>query len=349
MVNNKLINLITNKTDGGKRIDQFISQNSELSRQRISNLITNGYIFLNDEVVVLKKIKLTGDNEKIKITLPEPIEETLEPENIPLNVIYEDDHILVIDKQSDLVVHPGAGNKTGTLVNAILHHCGSSLSGIGGQKRPGIVHRLDKNTSGLMIIAKNDLAHNNLSRQFMDHGKNGDLERIYDALVWGIPKMSSGKIETKITRNDRDKTKMMVTKNTKSGKLAITTYKVVEKVYNHKNDPLISQIRCKLYTGRTHQIRVHLAHIGHGIIGDPLYGRAPRAAQMPDNLARSGLSQMRKFDRQALHATYLGFAHPITGEALTFETPLPADMASLLALIQNTVSARSRGENNLTN
>ena len=141
MVNNKLLNLITNKTDGGKRIDQFISQNSELSRQRISNLITNGYIFLNDEVVTLKKIKLTGDNEKIKIILPEPIEETLEPENIPLNVIYEDDHILVIDKQSDLVVHPGAGNKTGTLVNAILHHCGSSLSGIGGQKRPGIVNR----------------------------------------------------------------------------------------------------------------------------------------------------------------------------------------------------------------
>ena len=148
--------------------------------------------------------------------------------------MYEDDHILVIDKQSDLVVHPGAGNKTGTLVNAILHHCGSSLSGIGGQKRPGIVHRLDKNTSGLMIIAKNDLAHNNLSRQFMDHGKNGDLERIYDALVWGVPKMSSGKIETKITRNDRDKTKMMVTKNSKNGKLAITTYKVIEKVYNHK-------------------------------------------------------------------------------------------------------------------
>ncbi|MEC8496608.1 MAG: pseudouridine synthase, partial [Pseudomonadota bacterium] len=163
MVNNKLINLITNKTDAGKRIDQFISQNSELSRQRISNLITNGYIFLNDEVVILKKIKLTGDNEKIKITLPEPIEETLEPENIPLDVMYEDNHILVINKQSDLVVHPGAGNKTGTLVNAILHHCGSSLSGIGGQKRPGIVHRLDKNTSGLMIIAKNDLAHNNLS------------------------------------------------------------------------------------------------------------------------------------------------------------------------------------------
>ena len=129
--------------------------------------------------------------------------------------MYEDNHILVINKQSDLVVHPGAGNKTGTLVNAILHHCGSSLSGIGGQKRPGIVHRLDKNTSGLMIIAKNDLAHNNLSRQFMDHGKNGDLERIYDALVWGMPKMSSGKIETKITRNDRDKTKMMVTKNSK--------------------------------------------------------------------------------------------------------------------------------------
>ena len=151
MINNKSINLITNKTDSGKRIDQFISQNTELSRQRISNLITDGQILLNDEVVNMKKNKLRGDSERVKITLPEPIIQTLKPENIPLNIIYEDDHLLVIDKQSDLVVHPGAGNKTGTLVNAILHHCGDSLSGIGGHIRPGIVHRLDKNTSGLMI------------------------------------------------------------------------------------------------------------------------------------------------------------------------------------------------------
>ena len=326
MVNNKLINLITNKTDGGKRIDQFISQNSELSRQRISNLITNGYIFLNDEVVTLKKIKLTGNNEKIKIILPEPIEETLKPENIPLNVIYEDDHILVIDKQSDLVVHPGAGNKTGTLVNAILHHCGSSLSGIGGQKRPGIVHRLDKNTSGLMIIAKNDLAHNNLSRQFMDHGKNGDLERIYDALVWGVPKTRSGKIETKITRNDRDKTKMMVTKNTKNGKLAITTYKVVEKVYNHKNDPLISQIRCKLYTGRTHQIRVHLEHIGHPVICDQKYGKGYNTKL---KLLSDEHRKQLKIDRHALHSSKLSFRHPISDELMKFESKLPDDLNML--------------------
>ena len=323
MINNKSINLITNKTDSGKRIDQFISQNTELSRQRISNLITDGQILLNDEVVNMKKNKLRGDSERVKITLPEPIIQTLKPENIPLNIIYEDDHLLVIDKQSDLVVHPGAGNKTGTLVNAILHHCGDSLSGIGGHIRPGIVHRLDKNTSGLMIIAKNDLAHNNLSQQFIDHGRSGDLERIYDALVWGVPKMSAAKIETQITRNDRDKTKMMVTKSKKNGKLAITTYKVIEKVYNNKNDPLISQIRCKLYTGRTHQIRVHLEHIGHPIICDQKYGKGYNTKL---NLLSNDCRRQLKIDRHALHSSRLSFRHPISDELMKFESELPDDL-----------------------
>ncbi len=323
MINNKSINLITNKTDSGKRIDQFISQNTELSRQRISNLITDGQILLNDEVVNMKKNKLRGDSERVKITLPEPIIQTLKPENIPLNIIYEDDHLLVIDKQSDLVVHPGAGNKTGTLVNAILHHCGDSLSGIGGHIRPGIVHRLDKNTSGLMIIAKNDLAHNNLSQQFIDHGRSGDLERIYDALVWGVPKMSAAKIETQITRNDRDKTKMMVTKSKKNGKLAITTYKVIEKVYNNKNDPLISQIRCKLYTGRTHQIRVHLEHIGHPIICDQKYGKGYNTKL---NLLSNDCRRQLKIDRHALHSSKLSFRHPISDELMKFESELPDDL-----------------------
>ncbi len=323
MINNKSINLITNKTDSGKRIDQFISQNTELSRQRISNLITDGQILLNDEVVNMKKNKLRGDSERVKITLPEPIIQTLKPENIPLNIIYEDDHLLVIDKQSDLVVHPGAGNKTGTLVNAILHHCGDSLSGIGGHIRPGIVHRLDKNTSGLMIIAKNDLAHNNLSQQFIDHGRSGDLERIYDALVWGVPKMSAAKIETQITRNDRDKTKMMVTKSKKNGKLAITTYKVIEKVYNNKNDPLISQIRCKLYTGRTHQIRVHLEHIGHPIICDQKYGKGYNTKL---KLLSNDCQRQLKIDRHALHSSKLSFRHPISDELMKFESELPDDL-----------------------
>ena len=318
MINNKSINLITNKTDSGKRIDQFISQNTELSRQRISNLITDGQILLNDEVVNMKKNKLRGDSERVKITLPEPIIQTLKPENIPLNIIYEDDHLLVIDKQSDL-----AGNKTGTLVNAILHHCGDSLSGIGGHIRPGIVHRLDKNTSGLMIIAKNDLAHNNLSQQFIDHGRSGDLERIYDALVWGVPKMSAAKIETQITRNDRDKTKMMVTKSKKNGKLAITTYKVIEKVYNNKNDPLISQIRCKLYTGRTHQIRVHLEHIGHPIICDQKYGKGYNTKL---NLLSNDCRRQLKIDRHALHSSKLSFRHPISDELMKFESELPDDL-----------------------
>ena len=331
MINNKSINLITNKTDSGKRIDQFISQNTELSRQRISKLIQDGYVSVNEEVITIKKNKIRGDIEKIKIILPELIEDTLKPENISLNILYEDDYILVIDKQSDLVVHPGAGNKTGTLVNAILHHCGKSLSGIGGHIRPGIVHRLDKNTSGLMIIAKNDLAHNNLSKQFMDHGRNGDLERIYDALVWGIPKIGSGKIETQIRRNDRDKTKMMTTKSMKNSKLAITTYKVIEKIYNHKNDPLISQIRCKLYTGRTHQIRVHLDYIGHPVICDQKYGKGFNTKLK--SLSNDCRSQL-KIDRHALHSSKLSFRHPIGNKPMTFESELPDD----LKLLKNMLS-----------
>ena len=331
MINNKSINLITNKTDSGKRIDQFISQNTELSRQRISKLIQDGYVSVNEEVITIKKNKIRGDIEKIKIILPKLIEDTLKPENISLNILYEDDYILVIDKQSDLVVHPGAGNKTGTLVNAILHHCGKSLSGIGGHIRPGIVHRLDKNTSGLMIIAKNDLAHNNLSKQFMDHGRNGDLERIYDALVWGIPKISSGKIETQIRRNDRDKTKMMTTKNIKNGKLAITTYKVIEKIYNHKNDPLISQIRCKLYTGRTHQIRVHLDYIGHPVLCDQKYGKGFNTKLK--SLSNDCRNQL-KIDRHALHSSRLSFRHPIGNKPMTFESELPDD----LKLLKNMLS-----------
>ncbi|MDC3084480.1 RluA family pseudouridine synthase [Gammaproteobacteria bacterium] len=331
MINNKSIKLITNKTDSGKRIDQFISQNTELSRQRISKLIQDGYVSVNEEVISIKKNKIRGDIEKIKIILPELIEDTLKPENISLNILYEDDYILVIDKQSDLVVHPGAGNKTGTLVNAILHHCGKSLSGIGGHIRPGIVHRLDKNTSGLMIIAKNDLAHNNLSKQFMDHGRNGDLERIYDALVWGIPKIGSGKIETQIRRNDRDKTKMMTTKSMKNSKLAITTYKVIEKIYNHKNDPLISQIRCKLYTGRTHQIRVHLDYIGHPVICDQKYGKGFNTKlKLLSNNCRNQL----KIDRHALHSSKLSFRHPIGNKPMTFESELPDD----LKLLKNMLS-----------
>ena len=285
---------------------------------------------VNEEVITIKKNKIRGDIEKIKIILPKLIEETLKPENISLNILHEDDYILVLDKQSDLVVHPGAGNKTGTLVNAILHHCGKSLSGIGGHIRPGIVHRLDKNTSGLMIIAKNDLAHNNLSKQFMDHGRNGDLERIYDALVWGIPKIGSGKIETQIRRNDRDKTKMMTTKSVKNGKLAITTYKVIEKIYNHKNDPLISQIRCKLYTGRTHQIRVHLDYIGHPVICDQKYGKGFNTKLK--SLSSDCLRQL-KIDRHALHSSRLSFKHPIGNKPMTFESALPDDLKLLKKML----------------
>ena len=198
--------------------------------------------------------------------------------------------------------------------------------------RPGIVHRLDKDTSGTMIVAKTDVAHLRLVEMFAAH----DLDRRYQALVWGTSIKSGGVIDQPIGRASYDRKRQAITTK---GRNAKTSWQILRQF-----PPFGSHVECRLETGRTHQIRVHLAHIGHGVIGDPLYGRAPRAAQMPDNCARNGLSQMRKFDRQALHAAYLGFSHPVTGEALSFETPLPADMASLLKLIEGTVNARARGK-----
>ena len=270
------------------------------------------------------------------LTLPPPINAVPKAENIALDILFEDMHLIVLNKPAGLVVHPAPGSLTGTLVNALIAHCGPSLTGIGGVMRPGIVHRLDKDTSGTMIVAKTDAAHRRLVEMFAAH----DLDRRYQALVWGTNIKGEGIIDQPIGRASYDRKRQAITTK---GRNAVTFWQTLRQF-----PPFGSHIECRLETGRTHQIRVHLAHIGHGIIGDPLYGRAPRAAQMPDNLARNGLSQMRKFDRQALHAAYLGFSHPVTGEALSFETPLPADMASLLALIENTVSARARGETGVT-
>jgi 23S rRNA pseudouridine1911/1915/1917 synthase len=217
-------------------------------------------------------------------------------------------------------------------VNALIAHCGPSLTGIGGVMRPGIVHRLDKDTSGTMVVAKTDAAHHGLTGMFAAH----DIDRRYHALVWGTSVERDGTIDEPIGRASYDRKRQAITTK---GRNAVTHWQLLRRF-----PPFGSHVECRLETGRTHQIRVHMAHINHGLIGDPLYGRAPRSGQMPDNLARTSLSQMRDFRRQALHAARLGFDHPITGEALHFETPLPDDMAGLLALMERTVSDRATGK-----
>jgi len=253
---------------------------------------------------------------------PEPAAPRAEP--IPLNVVYEDDAIIVIDKPSGLVVHPAAGNWTGTLVNALIAHCGDSLSGIGGVRRPGIVHRLDKDTSGLLVVAKTDRAHRKLAAQFADHGRTGPLERAYLAFVWGVPARPKGTIDKPIDRHPQARDKMAVRVG---GRPAVTHWEVLERYPGTGGDTVASLLECRLETGRTHQIRVHLAAIGHPLLGDSVYGPGfkTKASQLPQP-AREALAAL---DRQALHAHILGLEHPVTGEQLHFRSELPADLAAL--------------------
>ncbi len=260
-----------------------------------------------------------GDLVEVSVPAPEPADP--EPEAIPLSVVYEDDDLIVIDKPPGLVVHPGAGNWSGTLVNALLAHCGDSLSGVGGVKRPGIVHRLDKDTSGLLVVAKNDGAHASLSAQFADHGREGPLLREYDALVWGGPNPHIGVVDAPLDRDTKNRQKQAVTRS--GGRHAITHYAVSERFGS-----VAALVRCRLETGRTHQIRVHLTHIGHPLVGDLVYGGGflTKAETLPLELKH----RVQAFGRQALHARLLGFAHPRTGETMQFEADWPQDMADLV-------------------
>lgn len=332
-VSNNIIYLIANKLDVGKRLDQFITIRTEFSRQRVINLIENGYVKLNNKIINLKKYKIKGE-ESIEITIPEIRELNPLPENIPIDIVYEDNDIIVINKPSNLVVHPGAGIESGTLVNAILHHCGDTLSGIGGYKRPGIVHRLDKDTSGLMIVAKNDISHLNLSKQFSEQGRTGSLEKIYLAFVWGVPKLRKNKIETQMQRNTNDRTKMMVEKDPLKGRKAVTEYEIIETYCDKKNDPLASLLRCKLYTGRTHQIRVHLDYIGNPIICDAKYGKGfnTKMKQLSNISDQKTLTDLK---RHALHSVSITFTHPTSNNNMTFNTDLPHD----LVILRNILSA----------
>ena len=309
----------------GVRLDRFLSERlPELSRTRVQSLIKEGHVSSGRATIVDVKYRVKP-GDRFTLSLPHAAPPEPSGEAIPLNVVYEDDALIVIDKPAGLVVHPGAGHAAGTLVNALIAHCGASLSGIGGVARPGIVHRLDKDTSGLMVVAKTDQAHRALAGQFADHGRSGELERGYLALVWGAPSRPHGTIDASIGRHPASRTKMAVLPG--KGRKAVTHWRVVE-TFGRKDAPIASLIECTLETGRTHQVRVHLAHIGHPLIGDPLYGQGfkSKLRMLPEPLQ----SKLEALDRQALHAAHLAFEHPTTGTLLKFNSPLPADLAEIV-------------------
>ncbi|MDP9838904.1 23S rRNA pseudouridine1911/1915/1917 synthase [Neorhizobium huautlense] len=327
--------VLTAGEDAEGRIDAWLAAElgGEFSRNRLKALIEQGAVSLNGKPCTEPKKKVSP-GDVIEIALPEPEDPEPKGENIPLEVLYEDNDVIVIAKPAGLVVHPGAGNWTGTLVNALIYHCGDSLSGIGGVKRPGIVHRLDKETSGVMVAAKNDAAHRHLSDQFADHGRTGPLERAYMAVVWGRPNGLKGTIDAPLGRANGDRTKRAVKKeDSDDARHAITHYQVMER-FHEKPDAtsLAALIECRLETGRTHQIRVHMAHVGTPLIGDPEYagGFKTKVNTLPEE-ARGVVG---RFPRQALHAFLLAFEHPRTGEVMEFEAPIPDDMAELIEALR---------------
>ena len=319
--------------DAGARLDKWLSERIEiLTRTRLKALIEDGALAKDGAAFTDPSWKLR-DGEAIRLIVPAAADPTPLGEAIPLDVVFEDDDLIVVNKPAGMVVHPAAGNWTGTLVNALIHHCGSSLSGIGGVARPGIVHRIDKETSGLVVVAKNDKAHQGLTKAFSVH----DIERVYLAIAVGAPRPGVGVIDAAVARAKMDRKKMAVVdaRTHFNPRHAVTHYKVVE-TYGRsraklKGDALASLIECRLETGRTHQIRVHLSSIGHPLIGDQVYGRGPGLGGLKpgEPEADRAIAAIRKFRRQALHAKVLGFAHPITGEALRFERDAPADFEAL--------------------
>ena len=313
----------------GQRLDQVLAAAAgpDLSRSRVQGLIKAGHVTVGGRTVTEPKAKLSG-GEEIVVNLPPPEPAMPKGEDIPLDILFEDDEVIVVNKPAGLVVHPGAGNPAGTLVNALIRHCGASLSGMGGVARPGIVHRLDKDTSGIMVVAKTDRAHRVLSEAFADHGRTGELERAYLAIVWGAPSRRSGTIETFLGRSSRDRLKQAVVREGQpDARHAVTHYEVVETF-----GPDASLVECRLETGRTHQIRVHMSHIGHPLIGDRDYGAAFRtkANRLPEPVK----AVVDAFPRQALHAAMLAFEHPSTGEVMRFEADMPQDMRALVEAVR---------------
>jgi 23S rRNA pseudouridine1911/1915/1917 synthase len=312
-----------------ERLDRVLARlQADLSRSRLQALIRDGQVAVDDTPVLDPNRKVAG-GVRITLTVPPPVPAEPAGEAIDLTVVYEDDDVIVIDKPPGLVVHPAAGHDSGTLVNALIAHCGESLSGIGGVKRPGIVHRLDKDTSGLLVVAKNDLAHQALAAQFADHGRTGPLERAYLAILWGVPERRGGTVEAALARSTHNREKIVVVGEDR-GRYAITHYEVLEGL--PPANPIASLVRCELETGRTHQIRVHMAHLGHPLLGDATYGSGFKTKA--NRLSEPQKEALNALNRQALHAAILGFEHPRSGEFMRFESPLPLDMAALLQALR---------------
>jgi len=320
-----------------KALAAAVPEQAALSRSHIGKLIEKGAVAREDGEVVTRLKTRSQPGDVFLITLPPATEIEASPEDIPLDIVFEDDELIVVNKPAGLVVHPAPGSETGTLVNALLHHCADSLSGIGGEKRPGIVHRIDKDTSGLLVVAKTDRAHHALAAQFADHS----IERHYKAIVFGVPSRGDPRlagvpgvafepgniirISGNIARHKHDRKRMTVVTN--AGRHAITRLRVIESFGN-----ALALVDCWLETGRTHQIRVHLTHAGHALVGDSTYGGRRKLAAK--DLPEGAVEAVREFPRQALHAATLGFIHPVSGEMLQFEAPLPDDMGKLLAALR---------------
>ncbi len=323
------------ETAGG-RLDAVLAKAvPAFSRNRIKDLILSGSVAINGRALLEPNYRLKA-GEEILLVAPEPVDADPTPENIPLDILYEDNDLIVINKPVGMVVHPAPGNLAGTLVNALLYHCGDSLAGIGGVKRPGIVHRLDKDTSGVMVAAKTERAHNHLAAQFADHGRTGPLHRAYIAFAWGRTQQAKGTVDAPIGRDANNRLKQAIRKD---GREAITHYAVEARFGDEGWD--ITRIKCELETGRTHQIRVHMAHIGHPLVADQVYasGFVTKANRLPE----AAKLAVQALGRQALHAAELGFEHPRTGEEMFFEAPLPADLQALQDAIEpyNLAFARS--------
>jgi 23S rRNA pseudouridine1911/1915/1917 synthase len=295
----------------------------ELSRSRLKALILAGSVSL-DNTPLRDPAYHVASGDTITIDVPEPVAPEPAGEDIALDIVYEDDDIIVIDKPKGLVVHPAAGHETGTLVNALIAHCGASLSGIGGVRRPGIVHRLDKDTTGLMVVAKNDNAHKSLTEQFADHGRTGAMRRGYKAFAWDLPNRQHGTVDAPIDRHPHAREKMAVRQG---GREAITHWELLEAFHGRDGKPVAALLACALETGRTHQIRVHLSHIGHPLMGDGVYG--PHFKTKASRLGPQSQAALAALDRQALHAYLLALEHPRTGEILEWISDLPKDLAVL--------------------
>ena len=321
------VSVLVPPEQAGQRLDRVLaSLLPELSRSRLAMLIGQGAVTLNGTTIRDGNHRVKG-RETYMVAVPLPTPASPRGQDIPLAVVYEDKELIVIEKPAGLVVHPAAGNPDGTLVNALIAHCGESLMGIGGELRPGIVHRLDKDTSGLLVAAKTERAMASLAKQFANH----TIERAYHAVVWGSPRAGDGVIEGQIGRNPFDRKRMAVLRG--GGKSARTRYRLVER-FGPEARPFASLIECRLETGRTHQIRVHLTHLGHPLIGDPSYGRARQAPRPKTPAETVAFAAATNFPRQALHAYVLGFQHPSLHKTMRFESPWPADFADLVEALK---------------